>query len=78
VGPGQLAVRPSRIALDGDDGFDATIAQITYVGVRMEYSLKTSFGSIFAVTDDVFDPLEEGAGVKVSFISGGSVLIPPD
>jgi len=77
-GPGQLAVRPSRIVLDGEDGFDATVAKSTYVGVRMEYSLKTSFGSIFAVADDVLDPLEEGTAVKVSFKANGPVLIPPD
>ena len=39
---------------------------------------KTSFGSIFAVADDVFDPLKEGAAVKVSFKPSGPVLIPPD
>jgi iron(III) transport system ATP-binding protein len=77
-GPGQLAVRPSRIVLDGEDGFEATVDKATYVGVRMEYSLKTSFGSIFAVEDDVFDPLKEGTAVKVSFKPSGPVLIPPD
>ncbi len=77
-GPGKLAVRPSRIVLDGDDGFEATIAKSTYVGVRMEYSLKTSFGEIFAVDEDVLHPLEKGATVKVSFKSSGPVLVPPD
>ena len=62
----------------GEDGFAATVAKATYVGVRMEYSLKTSFGSIFAVEDDVFDPLKEGTAVKVSFKPSGPVLIPPD
>ena len=78
VGPGQLAVRPSRIVLGGDDGFDATVAKATYVGVRMEYSLKTSFGSMFAVQDEVRNPLSEGSTVKVSFKEIGPVLIPPD
>lgn len=77
-GPGRLAVRPSRIVLGADDGFEATITKATYVGVRMEYSLKTSFGSIFAVEDNVLDPHEEGSTVKVSFKASGAVLIPPD
>ncbi|MCP3971272.1 MAG: ABC transporter ATP-binding protein [Rhodobacteraceae bacterium] len=76
VGPAQLAVRPSRMVLGGADGFDATVAKATYVGVRMEYSLKTSFGAIFAVQDDVLNPLETGAVVKVGFRETGPVLVP--
>jgi len=78
VGPSKMAVRPSRIVLGGSDGFDATIAKATYVGVRMEYSLDTSFGSMFAVQDNVRHPLETGSPVKVSFEPTGPVLIPPD
>ena len=76
-GPAKLAVRPARIVLGGDEGFDATVAKATYVGVRMEYSLDTSFGSMFAVQDDVTHPLETGSPVKVSFKPTGPVLIPP-
>ncbi len=76
AGPAKLAVRPERIDLGGGEGFDATIAKATYVGVRMEYSLTTSFGSMFAVQDDVQRPLETGSKVKVSFKSAGPVLIP--
>ncbi|MDJ0628343.1 MAG: ABC transporter ATP-binding protein [Rhodobacter sp.] len=78
VGPSKMAVRPSRIVLGADKGFDATIAKATYVGVRMEYSIKASFGSLFAVQEDVQTPLEEGHPVKVSFKDIGPVLIPPD
>ncbi len=76
-GPAKLAVRPARIVLGGDEGFDAIVAKATYVGVRMEYSLNTSFGSMFAVQDDVTHPLETGSPVKVSFKPTGPVLIPP-
>ncbi|MDE2791488.1 MAG: ABC transporter ATP-binding protein [Paracoccaceae bacterium] len=75
-GPAKLAVRPARIVLDEDDGFDATVAKATYVGVRMEYTLDTSFGSIFAVQDDVTHTLETGSSVKVGFKPTGPVLIP--
>ena len=76
-GPAKLAVRPARIVLGEDDGFDAIVAKATYVGVRMEYSLDTSFGSMFAVQDDVTHPLETSSPVKVSFRPTGPVLIPP-
>ena len=65
-GRAQLAVRPARIILDGNEGFDATVAKATYVGVRMEYSLETAFGSIFAVQDDVMNPLRPGSAVSRS------------
>ena len=78
VGPSKMAVRPSRIVLNAGDGFDATIAKATYVGVRMEYSIKAAFGSMFAVHEDVQNPLREGSTVKVSFKDIGPVLIPPD
>ncbi len=77
-GPARLAVRPPRIVLDSEEGFTARVAKATYVGVRMEYSLETAFGSIFAVQDDVANPLEPGSSVTVSFERSGPVLIPPD
>jgi len=76
LGPSKLAVRPARIMLGQHDGFDATIAKATYVGVRMEYTLQTSFGSMFAVQDDVLNPLEVGSTIKVGFKATGPVLIP--
>ena len=75
-GSAKLAVRPARVVLGGEEGFDATVTKATYVGVRMEYTLDTSFGSMFAVQDDVSQPLETGSSVKVGFKSTGPVLIP--
>ena len=77
-GPAKLAVRPSRVVLGGDEGFDATVAKATYVGVRMEYTLDASFGSMFAVEDDVSHPLQTSSPVKVSFKPTGPVLIPQE
>ena len=78
TGPANLAVRPARIVLGGEEGFNATVAKVSYVGVRMEYSLDTAFGSMFAVQDDVVHPLELNSSVKVSFRQSGTVLIPSD
>ena len=75
-GPAKMAVRPSRIALDVRGGFKATVAKATYVGIRMEYTLETSFGPIFAVHEDVYATLEIGREVSVGFVSPGPVLIP--
>lgn len=78
AGPAQLAVRPSRLVIGAENGFQARIAKATYVGVRMEYTLEASFGAMFAVQDDVDAPLEVGATVTVGFTQKGPVLLPED
>ena len=75
-GPATLAVRPSRIVIGSDTGIAAEVTKSTYVGVRMEYTLTGAFGQVFAVQDDVGDPLEPGANVKMSFAERGPVLLP--
>jgi iron(III) transport system ATP-binding protein len=76
VGEAKLAVRPSRLVIGAEQGFKARIAKATYVGVRMEYSLEASFGSMFAVQDEVDTPLSVGADVTVGFAAKGPVLLP--
>ncbi|MFK7762564.1 MAG: ABC transporter ATP-binding protein [Roseobacter sp.] len=75
-GPATLAVRPSRIVISQSVGIAATVAKATYVGVRMEYTLTGAFGQIFAVQDDVDDPLLPGTNVSMSFAKRGPVLLP--
>ncbi|MEM6467533.1 MAG: ABC transporter ATP-binding protein, partial [Pseudomonadota bacterium] len=75
-GPATLAVRPSRIVIGADEGIPAEVAKVTYVGVRMEYTLTGAFGQVFAVQDDVDDPLEPGTSIKMSFAQRGPVLLP--
>ncbi len=75
-GPATLAVRPSRILIGGETGIPATVSKATYVGVRMEYTLTGGFGQVFAVQDDVDDPLEPGREVRMAFSAKGPVLLP--
>ena len=75
-GRATLAVRPSRILIGADTGIAATVAKATYVGVRMEYTLQGAFGQVFAVQDDVDDPLTPGTEVTMSFAAKGPVLLP--
>ncbi|WP_171175053.1 ABC transporter ATP-binding protein [Ruegeria sp. HKCCA4633] len=76
VGPATLAVRPSRILIGYETGIPAKVSKATYVGVRMEYTLTGAFGQVFAVQDDVDDPLLPGADVKMAFADRGPVLLP--
>jgi len=75
-GPAKLAVRPSRLIMGADGGFQARIAKATYVGVRMEYTLEAGFGAMFAVQDEVDAPLDVGTDVTVGFAAKGPVLLP--
>ncbi len=75
-GPAKLAVRPSRLVIGSELGFKAQVEKATYVGVRMEYSLKADFGAMFAVQDDVDSPLEVGTEIVVGFHAKSAVLLP--
>ena len=74
-GPATLAVRPSRIHIGDGPGIAAEVAKATYVGVRMEYTLTGDFGQVFAVQDDVDNPLPTGASVFMTFAKKGPVLL---
>ncbi len=78
MGPGaaSMAVRPSRLEIGKSEGFKSVVTNATYVGVRMEYTVKASFGDMFVVQDDVYNPIEIGAEIFVSFAQTGPVLIP--
>ena len=78
LAPGRatLAIRPSRVMLDAPQGFQGEIVKATYVGSRMEYTVKAEFGTLFAVQEDVANPLSIGQAVKVGFAVTGPVLLP--
>ena len=76
VGGAYLAIRPSRLVLGANEGLAATIAKATYVGVRMEYTVETSVGEVFAVDDSVNSPLAVGTEIRMGFAEKGAVLLP--
>ena len=76
VGDATLAVRPTRLLVGTESGFPAKVIKATYVGSRMEYTLETAFASIFAIQDDVDNPLEIGQEIKVGLAPIGPVLLP--
>ncbi|MEO9896186.1 MAG: ABC transporter ATP-binding protein [Paracoccaceae bacterium] len=78
TGPAALAVRPTRLKLGAASGIEMTVRKATYVGSRMEYTLHADFGEVFAINENVDDPLEVDASVMVGFDKTGPVLLPVD
>jgi len=58
------------------NGFKAVVNKATYVGSRMEYTLVSGFSTMFAVQDDVDNPITIGQEVIVGFSKTGPVLLP--
>jgi len=74
-----ITSKAAPVVFDGvseDDGTPNEVAKVTYVGVRMEYTPTGACGQVFAVQDDVDDPLELGTSIKMSFVQRGPVLMP--
>lgn len=78
AGAATVAVRPSRLVIGGQNGFTAQVRKATYVGSRMEYTLESEFALMFAVQDEVNNPLSVGTQVSVSLAATGPVLLPED
>lgn len=77
-GLASLAVRPTRLKLNASKGLKMSVAKATYVGSRMEYTLDAEFGRVFAVNEDVDNPMQVGAEVTVALDKIGPVLLPAD
>ena len=71
-----IAIRPSRLMIGAANGFKAVVNKATYVGSRMEYTLVSGFSTMFAVQDDVDNPITIGQEVIVGFSKTGPVLLP--
>ena len=78
AGPAQLAVRPTRLKLGAANGIEMQVEKATYVGSRMEYTLRAGFGEIFAVSENVDEPLAVGSTINVGLDAIGPVLLPKD
>ena len=76
VGPAQLAVRPTRLIMNAPSGITVTVQKATYVGSRMEYTLKAEFGTLFSVSENVDEPLKVGQSIVVGLDKIGPVLLP--
>lgn len=76
VGPAQLAVRPTRLIMNAPSGITVTVQKATYVGSRMEYTLKAEFGTLFSVSENVDEPLKVGQSLAVGLDKIGPVLLP--
>jgi len=78
-GPARLAIRPSRVVLSMDpaaDGFDGVLNKVTYVGDRLEMTVETEYGSLFATSGDVDAIWTPKSNVRVAFDRSGPVLLP--
>ena len=76
AGPASLAVRPTRLVLGAETGMKMTVSKATYVGSRMEYTLKAGFGEVFATSENVDTPHDVGAVITVGLDKIGPVLLP--
>jgi iron(III) transport system ATP-binding protein len=80
-GPIELAIRPEALRLTpgpaGPDAIAGEVAKAAYLGGRMEYTLSTPIGELFAVERDVAAPLAPGAQVAIRLAAGGVTVIPP-
>lgn len=77
-GPAALAVRPTRLKLGAATGIEMNVRKATYVGSRMEYTLHAEFGEVFAISENVDDPLQIDDAVVVGLDKTGPVLLSTD
>ena len=77
-GAALLGVRPNRVVITkrkAANSFPGEIIRATYVGNHLEFSLKTEFGELFAISYDVDSKLSVGEKIGVSFAKIGPVLL---
>ena len=80
-GDALLAVRPNQLVLQaevgGSNALPGKLLDATYVGHKIEYTVATDLGELFAVSGDTAVALAEGQDVGVDFVDDGPVLLPP-
>jgi iron(III) transport system ATP-binding protein len=80
-GPIELAIRPEALRLTpgpaGADAIAGEVAKAAYLGARIEYTLATPVGELFAIERDVAAPLAPGTAVAIRFAARGVTVIPP-
>ena len=76
-----VAIRPEAlvigVASEGAAGIRGTVTQVAYLGSRMEYSIGTDIGDLFATSPIAHRPLAAGAAVTLTLADHGVTLIRP-
>ena len=76
-----VAIRPEAlligVASEGTAGIRGTVTQVAYLGSRMEYSIGTDIGDLFATSPIADRPLTAGAAVTLTLADHGVTLIRP-
>ena len=76
-----VAIRPEAlligVASEGTAGIRGTVTQVAYLGSRMEYSIGTEIGDLFATSPIAHRPLTAGAAVTLTLADHGVTLIRP-
>ena len=78
-GEATLAIRPNRVGIvskDTDGALPAVVEKATYVGSHMEYTLRSDFGALFAVDEQVESALQVGEAIAVDLARSKPVLVP--
>ena len=77
----ELAIRPEALRLTpgpaGPDALAGAVAKAAYLGARVEYTLTTPVGELFAVDRDGAAPLAPDTVVAIRFADHGVTVIPP-
>ncbi|MBI3513489.1 MAG: ABC transporter ATP-binding protein [Proteobacteria bacterium] len=77
-----MAVRPEAIrctaAPAAADAIAGTITKSAYLGSRVEYTLDTTVGELFAIDPTARQPLPAGTAVAIRLEPAGVAVIPPD
>ncbi len=76
----ELAIRPDALRLTagpaGAGAIAGEVAKTAYLGTRIEYTLTTPIGELFAVDREVASPLAAGTAVAIRFAEDGVTVIP--
>jgi iron(III) transport system ATP-binding protein len=76
-----VAIRPEAlligVASERTAGIRGTVTRVAYLGSRMEYSIGTEIGDLFATSPIAHRPLTAGAAVTLTLADHGVTLIRP-
>jgi iron(III) transport system ATP-binding protein len=81
AGPVDVAIRPEALVIGrapaAAGALRGTVTHAAYLGARMEYSIATEIGLLFATSPDTEEPLGPGSPVALRLADRGVTLIRP-